>query len=462
MKRHLSPLLLILPLLCFLASCSSTGSGPTSWIDKPLNKSSYPLEPLELIAHASSDSGVSSIKFTVNGQILDNVSVGSGRFEAASVVWHPDEPGIYTIGITANDSNGNKGSQAVSLVYIGGAGIDGIVQAGPGFGDCSNLEVFNFIIDPPVIPKGECTSIFWEVISLDEFAVILDNAEVPPIGEMQICPGETRPFDIFVESPAGICQQWQSVFVNERLEEPEFLVFEAHPPLIHKGECSILFWEVHPPGEYSPQIDGVEVPFQGEAEVCPEITTSYLLTSEFSPDALVTIEVISEGEEPVSTTVVPEDGITPTPTTASGSGATNTPTTKPSNNPTDTPTTKPSNDPTDTPTPDTTPPVISNASVSPNDFIYNTNGSCSPTTFKFSVKVTDSGGISSVKLNWSGSGVRSGPENMNYSGGKYVKNLGLFVNTGSLSNFSITATDNAGNTSTKNLGWNLDVEECGG
>jgi hypothetical protein len=51
---------------------------------------------------------------------------------------------------------------------------------------------------------------------------------------------------------------------------------------------------------------------------------------------------------------------------------------------------------------------------------------------------------------------------MNYSGGKYVKSLGLFVNTGSLKNFSITATDTAGNTSTKNLGWNLDVEECGG
>ncbi len=450
MKRHLSPLLLILPLLCFLASCSSTGSGPTSWIDKPLNKSSYPLEPLELIAHASSDSGVSSIEFTVNGQILDNLSVGSGRFEAASVVWFPDEPGIYTIGITATDSNGNKGSQAVSLVYIGGAGIDGIVQVGPGFGDCSNLEVFNFIIDPPVIPQGECTNIFWEIISPDEFAVIFDGAEVPPIGEMQVCPGETRPFEIFVESPAGLCQQWQSVFVDERYEESRFLVFEAHPPLIQKGDCSILFWEVHPPGENPPQIDGVEVPFLGETEVCPEITTSYLLTSESSPDALVTIEVISEGEEPLSTTVVPEDGITPSPTTVSGSG------------PTNTPTTKPSNDPTDTPTPDTTPPVISNASVSPNDFIYNTNGSCSPTTFKFSVKVTDSGGVSSVKLNWSGSGIRSGPENMNYSGGKYVKNLGLFVNTGSLSNFSITAKDNAGNTSTKNLGWNLDVEECGG
>ncbi len=67
-----------------------------------------------------------------------------------------------------------------------------------------------------------------------------------------------------------------------------------------------------------------------------------------------------------------------------------------------------------------------------------------------------------MKLNWSGSGIRSGPENMNYSGGKYVKDLGLFVNTGSLSNFTITATDNAGNSKTDSPSWNLDVEECGG
>jgi hypothetical protein len=53
---------------------------------------------------------------------------------------------------------------------------------------------------------------------------------------------------------------------------------------------------------------------------------------------------------------------------------------------------------------------------------------------------------------------------MNYSGGGgvYFKNLGLFVNTGYLSSFSITATDNAGNSSTINPGWSLDVEECGG
>ena len=78
------------------------------------------------------------------------------------------------------------------------------------------------------------------------------------------------------------------------------------------------------------------------------------------------------------------------------------------------------------------------------------------------MKVTDASGVANVRLNWKGSGVRNGPESMNYSGGKYVKNLGLFVNTGSLSNFSITATDNAGNTSTLSRGWNLDIEECGG
>ncbi len=450
MKRYLTLLFLAIPLLFLLASCSPTGPGPASWIDKPLDKSTYPLEPLEIIAHASAANGVSSIEFAIDDQVINTIRVGNGRFEIASHIWQPDEPGVYTVRITSVDTNGNRGSQAVSIVYIGDSGFDRIVHNGLGYGDCGSIEVLNFIAEPPAIPQGECSNLYWEVISPEDYGVIVDGAGVPPIGEMQVCPQESRPFELIVESAAGICKQWQTVYVDDRQEEPQFHLFEAHPPVIIQGECSILFWEILPQGDLLPKIEGVDVPFQGEMEVCPEMTTQYTLTSEFSPELIAIVEVIDEGEESGEITVTPEIGTTPILTVTPGSGVTATPTKVPSV------------EPTNTPAPDTTPPQISNASVSPNDFIYNTNGSCSPTYFNFSVKVTDASGISSVRLNWTGSGVRSGPEPMNYSGGKYVKSLGLFVNTGSLSNFSITATDTKGNTSTKNLGWSLDVEECGG
>jgi hypothetical protein len=47
-------------------------------------------------------------------------------------------------------------------------------------------------------------------------------------------------------------------------------------------------------------------------------------------------------------------------------------------------------------------------------------------------------------------------------GGSYRVVLDQFINTGSLSNFKITATDNAGNIATNSPGWNVNVEECGG
>ena len=450
MKRYLTMLFLVIPLLFLLTSCGPSGPGPASWIDKPLDKSTLPLEPLEIIAHASSVNGVSSIEFAVDDQVINTVRVGNSRFVIASHIWQPEEPGVYTVRVTSLDTNGNRGSQAVSLVYIGDIEVDWILQDSLGYGDCGYVEVFNFIAEPPVIPQGECSNLYWEVISPEDYGVIVDGAGVPPIGEMQVCPEETRPFELIVESAAGMCKQWQTVYVDERQEEPQFHLFEAHPPEIIQGECSILIWEILPQGDQLPKIEGVDVPFQGEMEVCPEMTSQYTLTSEFSSELIAIVEVIIEGEESGDVTATPQIGTTPTLTVIPGSGVTSIPTKVSSGGPTD------------TPTPDTTSPQISNASVSPNDFIYNTNGSCSPTTFKFSAQVTDASGISSVRLNWTGSGIRSGSESMNYSGGKYVKDLGLFVNTGSLSNFSITATDNAGNSSTKNLGWSLDVEECGG
>jgi hypothetical protein len=464
MKRTLTLAFLCITLVFLLTSCRSTGPGPATWIDKPLDRSSYPLEPLEIIAHASSAKGVQSIEFVVDDQVISTVRVGSGRFELASQVWQPEEPGVYTVKVVAIDTGGTPGSQAVSIVYIGETEIEGVIQGGPWYGDCDYLEVFNFVAEPPVIPPGECSNLFWEVISPGDYGVIVEGEGVPPMGEMMVCPDETRPFELIVESATGICRQWQTVYIEEGFGTPRSLFFEAHPPLIQRGECSILIWEILPQGERLPELQGMEVPFQGEMEVCPDETTPYFLTSEVSPELVAIVEVIDEGENPDDPSSPPDPNLTPTFTMTPDPLTSPTPTPTPGPGASSTPTQTPGSGPTDTPIPDAIPPLITNALVSPDDFIYNTNGSCSPTYFQFSVKVTDAGGISSVSLNWTGTGVRSGPVAMNYSGGGgvYFKNLGLFVNTGSLSSFSITATDNAGNSSTINPGWSLDVEECGG
>jgi hypothetical protein len=427
-----------------------------------LDRSSYPLEPLEIIAHASSLQGVQSIEFAVDDQVISTVQMGGSRFELASQIWQPEEPGVYTVKVAAIDAEGTRGAQAASLVYIGNPEIEGVLQSGPYFGECNAIEFIHFIADPPIIPPGECANLFWEVISPEDIGVIVEGEGVPPMGEMLVCPDETRPFELIVESPAGICTEFQTVYVDEELPAPPFVFFEAHPPLIQKGECSVLIWEIYPPGELLPRIEGMEVPFQGEMEVCPEETRPYFLTSEVSPELVAIVEVIAEGESPGDPSTPPDPILTPTSTQTPDPGVSPTPTATPGPGASLTPTQTPGSGPTDTPLPDTTPPQISNPSVSPDDFIYTTDGSCSPTYFQFSVTATDASGIASVSLNWTGAGVRSGPVAMNYSGsgGVYFKNLGIFQNPGSLSGFSITATDNAGNSSTINPSWSLDVEQC--
>lgn len=466
MKRYLSLFLLSLLFILFLSACGSSTTGPTSWIDKPLDKTRHPLAPLEIITHASSSSGVGSFEVTVDEMSLGTFQVNGGRFEMTALEWVPDEPGVYTIGVTASDSSGNPGSQATSIVYIGDIGLEGEVLEGPGYGDCGDVEHMFMVANPPVILPGTCSLLFWEVlVASDDFAVIVDGKPVDPVGEFPVCPEESVPIELIVESPAGVCRQWQMVYVDEDIPEYEertdqFINFEGFPPVIDQGECAILLWEVGPHSDILPMIDGQEVDFFGEREVCPNQTTTYYLAS-LDPqrplEAFVTIEVIGGEEITPEVAGVPDsdDGPTNTPSSSSSSsGVTPTPTNKPAAQATHTPTPKPV---------DTTPPSISGASISPSSFIYNTNGSCTPTKFTISANVSDAGGIKSVVLNWTGSGVRSGPATMNGSGGKYTVKVGKFVNTtGQLSNFSITATDKAGNIKKINLGWSVNVEECGG
>ena len=245
--------------------------------------------------------------------------------------------------------------------------------------------------------------------------------------------------------------------------DPELEVrFEGEPRSIHRGECSYLHWEVFPPDSVETIFQGELVDPQGEVEVCPGESTLYELIAvrnESEVVSFVIIEVFDNDQ------IVDDDLITDTSgaaVTVVASSVGPTPTKKPKNDGSSSSNPIPTLTPVPPPAADTTPPTIKNASVNPKDFVYNTNGSCSPTSFNFSVKVTDAGGVASVKLNWTGSGVRSGPVSMNKSGGKYVKSLGQFVNTGKLKGFSITAKDKAGNTSTISPKWNLDVEQCGG
>ena len=120
MMRKLSILAgLLLAVLTVLAACTTAGSGPTTWLDQPLDGAKLPLARLVIMAHASDDNGVSSFDFFIDQQSLVSVAASGVRFGEASVEWQPPAPGTYTVHVRAVNSQGNAGPDAISVVTIG-------------------------------------------------------------------------------------------------------------------------------------------------------------------------------------------------------------------------------------------------------------------------------------------------------------------------------------------------------
>ena len=73
MKRiyYLVPLFLLISFL--FTACGPSSAGPTSWLDRPLDQTHHPLESIEIMAHASSDNGVSNFEISIDGVIVHQV-----------------------------------------------------------------------------------------------------------------------------------------------------------------------------------------------------------------------------------------------------------------------------------------------------------------------------------------------------------------------------------------------------
>jgi hypothetical protein len=169
------------------------------------------------------------------------------------------------------------------------------------------VEFINLMIEPDVIPPGECAMLFWEVMPPGEWPVLLDGQEVPHVGEQEVCPEDTTPYELLVEAPGGPQERAVTLHIEgepepEQLPEGEgieFINFMVEPDMIPAGECAMLFWEVVSPGEWPVLLDGQEVPHVGEQEVCPGNTTTYELWVEAPggpQERVVTLHIEGEPE----------------------------------------------------------------------------------------------------------------------------------------------------------------------
>jgi hypothetical protein len=102
-----------------LVGCGAQSPGPQVWIDKPVDGSQLPLEPIIIQVHAFDENGIASVAYYIDGQQMNQASMNSGGLGELMFEWNPSSTGNHQIEVRAIDQAGNEGLPAFSLVTIG-------------------------------------------------------------------------------------------------------------------------------------------------------------------------------------------------------------------------------------------------------------------------------------------------------------------------------------------------------
>ena len=389
-------LFFIMMITLMLSACGVPGGGPQIWLDRPLADTTHPLAPLIIQAHASDANGVSSFEFYVDDTLLSSVDASGGRLGEASLEWTPIEAGIYTLKARAANMQGTFGSTTSVHIRVTGA-------------DLSTLTA------TPAAALPQCT--------IGELAAPLlvspaDGAMVAPDPLLSwdypdtACHPHSYKIDISEDASfADISWGFGTLDFNE--------TSRMWP--LPAGQC--YFWRA---SAYVPDAYG---PFSAAWSFCIEATPT------------------AAALDPTITATLLDPTITPAPPTSTAT-VTSSPVI------TWTPTV------TSSPIPDTTPPNIISASVTPD--IILTDGSGCPgyaRTTNVQTQVVDIGGaISKVWVTWS-VGAENGNIDLSAMGSDTYQGMVGPVNTTGTLNIIVNAQDMAGNISHSSI-LTVNVQNC--
>ncbi len=116
--------LLIISLTLLAGACTPQVSpDPNSliaWIDAPLDGSTIPMAPYQIVAHASDPGQITLLEISVDGEILgvtENPDPGD-LLLSTKAAWNPPSPGVYTIQARGQNSSGAWSSYAQARVTV--------------------------------------------------------------------------------------------------------------------------------------------------------------------------------------------------------------------------------------------------------------------------------------------------------------------------------------------------------
>ncbi len=459
-----------------LTACAAPTSGPTTWLDQPLDGDQVPLDLVKLQAHAADANGVGRFEFYVNETLLSSPAGSGGRFSQALVEWVPPAPGTYAIRARAIGAGGNPGTDAKAVILVaglptatptatvyplpmctppkcnagdlfycpgdcpGGCGtqcatptsvvtiieptplpVDGITPV-PG---CPGVPVISFFTaNPGTITAGGSSTLTWGPITNADSALI-DNGIGGPLltgGTFPVSPTRTTTYVLAATGCGGTVVKSVTITVL-----PVAPIITATPVPVCPGAPVISSISANP----------------------STITAGQSTTLSWGAVTNATSASIDPGiggvGTPGSTSVSP-GGTTTYTLTATGCGGTVRRQVTVTVNPAPKPITL-------TPVPlpvvtiipmlpiDKTPPSISGVSVNPTSLAR--SGCGQATTARVTAQISDAGGVNRAVVRLGGVG--GGEVGMSGSG-TYSATVGPFANTGSVS-IQVVAWDKAGNSS---------------
>lgn len=116
------PILFIPILAACAAPATPAASSPQAWIDAPLEGSSLPLGPIDVLAHGADPGGVSQMELTINGRPEGSPSLPEGGTSLVHVTWNwdPPGPGSYMLQVRSRDLAGTWSPPAQARIDIVG------------------------------------------------------------------------------------------------------------------------------------------------------------------------------------------------------------------------------------------------------------------------------------------------------------------------------------------------------
>jgi hypothetical protein len=116
MTRRIALLLVFLVLLtgCNLPSISA----PQAWIDAPLDGSSLPLAPYEIVFHAYAAGNPAAVELSINGQAVALTAILDQPLVTVRYPWDPEHPGRYVITARTQDSEGEWSDEHTHIVEV--------------------------------------------------------------------------------------------------------------------------------------------------------------------------------------------------------------------------------------------------------------------------------------------------------------------------------------------------------